>query len=163
MKTIYLIRHAHSSRSNFYMLEDHERPLDERGKSEATVLAKLLKDKNIKPEFTLCSTAKRTKETYSFFTEYFSSIPLSLSKTLYLASSFILQNEIAAIPNEFSTCFLIGHNSGLSDLVSAILERPVDLPTCSFTQIEFPVDDWKDINLRDAKITASFTAKDLLE
>lgn len=163
MKTIYLIRHAHSSRDNYYMLEDHERPLDDKGKTDASAMARQLKKLDIHPEFALCSTAKRTKETFSYFTEHFPGIPLSLTKKLYLAPLSVIEEEIKGISNDYAKIFLIGHNHGVSDLVSTVLKRHVELDTCSFTQIEFPVDDWKDIDLANSFVKLAFSPKDIKE
>ena len=44
MKTLILVRHAKSSWDNVGM-DDSERPLNERGKEDAPVMAKRLKDK----------------------------------------------------------------------------------------------------------------------
>lgn len=160
MKTIYLIRHAKSSWDD-QTVEDHERPLNDRGRKDASKMAKYLSDIGIRPEITLCSTAKRTKETYSYFTPFFGGIPLSLIKRLYHAPVSVLEDEIRSIDNQYDAAFLVGHNNGVSDLVSIILSRNVDLPTCSFTQIEFPVDDWKDADLLKAKVVAAISPKEL--
>ena len=162
MKTIYLIRHAKSSWDE-HTIEDHERPLNERGRQDAEKMAEYLKDQGIRPDFALCSTAKRTKETFSYFTRFFDSLPLHLTKKLYLASVSALEEEIHAIQNEYSHVLLFGHNNGVSALVSIILEKNVDLPTCSFTQIEFPVNDWKEADLKNARIIAAISPKELPE
>ena len=160
MKTIYLIRHAKSS-WDIHTIEDHERPLNDRGRRDAERMAEYLKGLDIKPQLALCSTAKRTKETFSYFTRHFDSLPLQLTKKLYLAPVSVLEEEIHSISNEYDNVILFGHNNGVSDLVSIILEKTVDLPTCSFTQIEFPVNDWKEADLKQARIAAAIAPKDL--
>ena len=161
MKTIYLIRHAKSSWDD-HTLEDHERPLNERGRKDANNMAKFLHQKGIHPEITLCSTAKRTKETYSYFTNYFTGLPLSLTRNLYHASVENLEEVIRSIENDKNAAFLIGHNNGLSEFVSLILQKNVSLSTCSFTQIEFPVDDWRDMDLLKAKVVFAISPKELV-
>ena len=48
MKTLLLLRHAKSSWKDT-TLEDHERPLNERGKKDAPVMGEYLKNKNLTP------------------------------------------------------------------------------------------------------------------
>ena len=48
MKTIYLIRHAKSSWEDLN-LDDHERPLNERGKKDAGRMARYLEGIGIQP------------------------------------------------------------------------------------------------------------------
>ena len=123
MKTIYLIRHAKSSWEDLN-LDDHERPLNERGKKAAGRMARYLEGIGIQPEICLCSTSK-------------------------------------SIDNNYDKSFLFGHNNGISEFVSIIQNKQVSLSTCSFTEILFDVDDWKEIDLLNARINAAKAPKDL--
>ena len=160
MKTIYLIRHAKSSWEDLN-LDDHERPLNERGKKDAGRMARYLEGIGIQPEICLCSTSKRTKETYSYFTPIFMGLPLSLLRKLYHASVDNIVHEIKSIDNNYDKSFLFGHNNGISEFVSIIQNKQVSLSTCSFTEILFDVDDWKEIDLLNARINAAKAPKDL--
>ena len=55
MKTLYIIRHAKSDQSFFG--NDFERPLNERGKTDAPMMAKRLLDKKIEIELLVSSPA----------------------------------------------------------------------------------------------------------
>ena len=70
MKTLILVRHAKSS-WDAVGLEDFERPLNERGKEDAPLMAKRLKDKKIKPDIFLSSPAKRALKTARYFGKEF--------------------------------------------------------------------------------------------
>lgn len=160
MKTIYLLRHAKSSWEN-QILEDHERPLNERGRRDSNNMAKYLHSKGILPAIALCSTSKRTKETYSYFTPYFSGIPLSLTRNLYHASVEALEEVIRSVDSDKSDALIIGHNNGLSEFVSIVMNKNISLSTCSFTTIQFPVEDWKDIDLINAEVTFALSPKEI--
>lgn len=160
MKTIYLVRHAKSSWEDIGQ-DDHERPLNERGRKDAPRMAKYLASRSINPGITLCSTSKRTKETYSYFTSYFSGVPLSLSRKLYHASVNSLMDEIMALDEKYDGAFLFGHNNGVSEFVSIILNKTVSLSTCSFTQIEFDAEHWKEIDLLKARVVFAISPKEL--
>ena len=72
MKTLLLMRHAKSSHDE-EGLSDHERPLNDRGRSDAPRMverlqqAEHLTDADLLPDRILCSTARRAKETAADF------------------------------------------------------------------------------------------------
>src|SRR4051812_5586616 len=70
MKIIYLVRHAKSSWGD-PGLPDFERPLNERGKTDAPEMAKLLKKKKAKIDGFVSSPAKRAKKTCKLFCKEF--------------------------------------------------------------------------------------------
>src|SRR6185436_7581481 len=62
MKTLLLLRHAKSSHKDSDV-DDHERPLNKRGKKDAPKMGRLLKDENLQPDLVIASTAKRCRKT----------------------------------------------------------------------------------------------------
>ena len=62
MKSLYIIRHAKSSWEDSSQ-PDFERGLSERGKRDASRMAKRLKEKEIHPDLMLSSPAKRALST----------------------------------------------------------------------------------------------------
>ena len=66
MKQLLLIRHAKSD-WNDASLSDFDRPLNNRGKTDAPVMAKRLLDKKVKIDLFISSPAKRAKKTASIF------------------------------------------------------------------------------------------------
>ena len=70
MKEIYVLRHAKSSWDNSN-LSDFERPLSDRGISDAKKMSKFLKDMDLKIDKVLCSNALRAKETFDLTADGF--------------------------------------------------------------------------------------------
>jgi phosphohistidine phosphatase len=64
MKTLLLMRHAKSSWKDAD-IPDHERPLSKRGKKDAPLIGKLIKEKELVPQKILISSAVRATETAS--------------------------------------------------------------------------------------------------
>ena len=62
MKTLLVLRHAKSSWKDAN-LEDHDRPLNKRGKKTAPKMGKLIKDEKLVPDLMISSTALRAKKT----------------------------------------------------------------------------------------------------
>ena len=62
MKTLFLLRHAKSSWKQPEM-NDHDRPLNKRGKKEAPKVGEYLKANDLVPDLILSSTARRAHDT----------------------------------------------------------------------------------------------------
>ena len=67
LKRLFIIRHAKSDQSFFG--NDFERPLNERGRSDAPVMAKRLLEKQVNIDGLISSPAKRAKKTAGIFAE----------------------------------------------------------------------------------------------
>lgn len=65
-KTLILVRHAKSDWGN-PDLDDFDRPLNGRGKSDAPVMAHRLLDKKVKIDAFIASPAKRARKTAAIF------------------------------------------------------------------------------------------------
>ena len=61
MKTIILVRHAKSSWDDF-TIPDFDRPLNDRGKRDAPVMAARLKEHGLSPDLLLSSPARRAAQ-----------------------------------------------------------------------------------------------------
>jgi phosphohistidine phosphatase len=62
MRRLMLLRHAKSDRPPG--IQDHDRPLNRRGREEAPLIGTYLAHNALLPEGVLCSTATRTRETW---------------------------------------------------------------------------------------------------
>ena len=62
MKTLFLVRHAKSSREDT-RLPDKDRPLNDRGKRDAPKMGKRLAKRDVRPELILSSPAMRALTT----------------------------------------------------------------------------------------------------
>ena len=97
MKNLILLRHAKSSWKDL-RLGDFDRPLNNRGKQTAPLIAKILLSKNIFIDKIISSSSKRTTETSKIFAAILSYEPeIIYEPNLYLASFPFF---------EFSTIFI---------------------------------------------------------
>ena len=142
MKRLILMRHAKSDWSATG--DDHNRPLNARGKMNAPVMGTWLRGQGWLPDEVLCSTATRTRQTLDL---------LDLPKTatrferaLYLAEG----DEIMDVLREANgdCVLLLGHNYGIADCAQTLVEVPPtharfeDYPTCATSLIRFDIADW---------------------
>ncbi|WP_186758403.1 SixA phosphatase family protein [Echinicola salinicaeni] len=153
MKKLVIYRHAKSSWAEPF-LEDHKRPLAERGLRDAPRMAQRLKRKNIKPDYILSSDAERAKTTALITAENmdYAQGDVNLTNKLYLASSNHILKTIRHIPDSKKTAFIFGHNPGLNDLIENLGGEIDNLPTCGQFGFIFETDSWEKIGPSNAKV-----------
>ncbi|MCG3720172.1 histidine phosphatase family protein, partial [Aliarcobacter butzleri] len=123
MKKLVLIRHAKSDWSNPF-LDDFLRPLNKRGKKNAPLMAKVLKEKNIRPDLIILSPSLRTKQTLEYFIKELNyNDEVRFEESIYEAPYENLLKVIKDIPNIHKIVFLIGHNPGLCDLTNFLVDK----------------------------------------
>lgn len=145
---LILLRHAKSSWDNF-QITDHDRPLNDRGRKSADAIGKWLQRQHHIPNVVLCSTAKRTVETWKLIEPHLSPTPdLELNSALYHASPATM---IRAIARRLETCVMvIAHNPGIAELAERLVTHPPDhpsfyrFPTASTCVIEFESSNWSE-------------------
>lgn len=145
MKTLLLVRHAKSSWDH-PGTSDAERPLNERGKKDAPEMAKRLKERGIKLDYIVSSTAKRARRTAKYFAEEFDikKDDIELTDDLYMATNSAFLKTIAAIDNDYETAALFSHNPGITEFASSLTNvRVDDMPTCAVFAVQAETYDWK--------------------
>lgn len=143
MKSITFIRHAKSSWK--HQLPDHKRPLNKRGLFDAEFMSSLDIIKSFQPDAVFCSTAKRTRETCSFFLKnaVFSAHKVYYSNQLYDFNGAALEAFISTIDSSLSNVFIFGHNHSLTAIVNAKGDQYIDnIPTCGIVKLNFKTNHW---------------------
>ncbi|GAB3648953.1 hypothetical protein GCM10028791_13630 [Echinicola sediminis] len=153
MKKLIFYRHAKSSWDNPF-LDDHKRPLAERGLRDAPRMAERLKKKNISPDHMLSSDAERAKATALITADHlgFPKAKVAYTNQLYHASSNQILKTVRNLPNSKDIAFVFGHNPGLNDIIDDLGGDIENLPTCGQFGFTFDVDDWDKIAADNAKV-----------
>ncbi|MFH8370694.1 SixA phosphatase family protein [Streptomyces sp. NPDC018031] len=117
-RRIVLLRHA---KAEWSADSDHERPLADRGRTDAPVAGRWLAGAGITPDLTVCSTAVRTRETWKLAVSELPQRPRTVyDERVYEASL----GELIAVLNETSDevrdLLLVGHNPGVHALADAL-------------------------------------------
>lgn len=148
MKNIMLIRHAKSSWDN-PQWSDFERPLNQRGISDAKAMAELLKGKQIIfPEIIFSSTAERAINTAHIFADVIGFDKESIIEdfNIYEKGTRYILDLFSSIDNSINSVALFGHNPDMTSLSSFLSGRYFEnIPTCGIVSIDFELDDWKEI------------------
>ncbi len=155
MLTLMLFRHAKSSWDH-PGLDDHDRPLNERGVAAASRMGRHIRHIAITPDLVLCSTAVRARQTWALAqTETGCSPPCELSRALYNfddGNSYL--NIVKQLNDDCKTVMLVGHNpttEGLAKLLSgdgdpaALTALARKYPTAALSVIRFDLDHWRDV------------------
>jgi phosphohistidine phosphatase len=146
MKTLLVLRHAKSSWDD-PSLDDHERPLNGRGKKDAPRVGAALKARGLTPDLVITSDAVRarvTAESASAAAGYLGDI--THEKRLYLATTRDILAVLRSVEErDTDTVLIVGHNPGLEDLVAHLTTQPEPMPTAALAEIELPIDAWRDL------------------
>ena len=147
MKYLLLIRHAKSSWGDFTQ-PDFDRPLNERGKADAPVMANRLLAKKIKIDAFVSSPAKRAKKTCKLFCNEYGvkEDKIIFIEKLYLAHAEMFFEIIKGLDNKFEHVAIFAHNPGITDFANRLCkEVHIDeMPTCGIFSIEANIEKWKD-------------------
>jgi phosphohistidine phosphatase len=147
MKTLLVLRHAKSSRSD-PTLDDHERPLNKRGRRDAPRMGELVREYGLIPDVVISSDAVRARLTAEAVAEaarYAEEI--LLDPHLYMACPADIVSRLQMVRENAETVMIVGHNPGLEKLVEQLTGERQDLPTATLAQIRLPIDQWRDLKL----------------
>ena len=148
MKTLLVLRHAKSSWSDT-SLDDHERPLNTRGRRDAPRMGELVFEHRLAPDVILSSDAVRarlTAEAVAQAARYTGDI--LLDRRLYLASSRDILAVLRTVRETTAgTIMIVGHNPGMEELVAQLTGEQQDLPTAALAQIGLLIDRWRDLTM----------------
>ena len=161
MKTLYLVRHAKSSRDD-PMLPDKDRPLNDRGKRDAPRMAKQLAKRDVKPDLILSSPARRALTTAELFAKNldYKVNDIVIDKRLYATSPEGLLQVIHEHGDKPKRVMLFGHNPELTELAHRLSGKITDMPTCAVAEFAFDIKSWSNVGVQEpAKVTLHY-AKD---
>lgn len=153
MKTLLLVRHAKSSWGDF-SLPDFDRPLNERGKHDAPMMAKRLLNKGVKLDLLVSSPAKRAKRTAQAFAEVLGKEKENIlyEEELYMASAEQFFSVISRLDNSFNNIAIFSHNPGITSFANILQVASIDeMPTCSILAISTPAQSWLDFRVSQKK------------
>ncbi len=158
---LILMRHAKSSWGDPTQ-DDHQRPLNGRGRRSAEAIGNWLRAENIMPDQMLVSSAARTKETSE-------RLDMEAEKTvldaLYLASPGIM---LEILKRASGQCVLmLGHNPGTAWLARDLVAKPpqhprfADYPTCATLVVDFDIAQWDDLKPGTGTVVDFVTPREL--
>ena len=146
MKTVIFVRHGKSSWD--YQVDDKDRPLKERGITDAHLVADQLKKMDLEVERCFSSPANRALHTGMIFLRNlnFDFGKFQVNNQLYDFSGDSVFNFLKNMDDGCSTVMIFGHNYAFTSLVNMLGDAYIDnLPTSGMAILEFNTEYWRDL------------------
>jgi len=166
MKFLYLLRHAKSSWKE-PGVDDHDRPLNKRGRHAAKIMATYLRRSEIKPYLVICSTATRAKQTLDPIVRAVNPPKVILKKKIYIGTEQGLWEQLWILPKGAKSVLLIGHNPALHNLALELAQTGKPLrfagekfSTCAMASFRVR-GAWKALEPHGAELISFITPKTL--
>ncbi|MFF8774637.1 SixA phosphatase family protein [Kitasatospora sp. NPDC015120] len=169
-RRIIVLRHAKADWPDG--VDDHERPLADRGRHQAPEAGRWLADSGINPDYVLCSDALRTRETWKLAAH---ELPKRSRRTVYDGRVYeATPGAIIAVlqetPEEYADLVLVGHNPGVLGLTQVLAGDEGDrdalerlrlggFPTAAIAVLSFS-GSWKGVEPGVAELVSYFTPQD---
>lgn len=168
-KRLILFRHAKSFWTE--NVDDHDRPLAERGRKAAPMMGRWLSREDLVPDLALVSTARRAQETWALAApELGEPVEKRDASAIYEASATVILDAIRQAPDHASTLVVVGHNPGFEDLARLLMadegaEAGARLrekfPTAAIAVLECPVGHWSELEPGTCRLERFVTPKSL--
>jgi phosphohistidine phosphatase len=140
-------------------MNDFERPLNDRGKTDAPRMGKCLKSRGLTPDIVITSPAVRVMETCKIICEVlaFNRKKIIEIKSLYHASEEEILRVVRSLNDrsgdDEENVLLFGHNPGLTDFANRLLnERILNIPTTGMVAAQLANNKWKEADWGGAKL-----------
>lgn len=146
MKTLYLVRHAKSSWK--HDVDDHKRPLKERGERDGQLVSNKVKTEIEPPQKMISSDATRALSTAHFFKKALdvSDENFETNHELYDFSGQNVMRIIKSLDDSLDSVMIFGHNHAFTSVVNMLGNQYIDnVPTSGFVMLQFEESKWSDI------------------
>jgi len=152
IKDLFLIRHAESGHPSG--IKDFDRPLNDKGYTEAEEMGDKLAKYILLPELLISSPAKRTLSTATIFAEKLL-IPthqIQPENMIYEANASSLLSIVNYLPEKYNQVALFGHNPGITEFAGYLSGTYIrNIPTAGIIHIRFTT-GWKMISAGSGEI-----------
>jgi phosphohistidine phosphatase len=139
MTRLVLVRHAKSDWGD-PSIDDHDRPLNDRGMRDAPLMARRLAETGFRPQVILASTALRARVTAEAFGAELG-VAVNLDPELYGALAPTLLTKAARTAAH--RVIVVAHDPGMTSLARELSDGGIDhMPTCAVATFTWADDDW---------------------
>ena len=154
MKELTIIRHAKSSWDN-PSISDFDRPLNSRGKQNATMMGKVLHEEGIVFDQIISSSANRAITTANTIACSIGYPKETIKKELnfYGADTYTIFTKLKRLNPSIVHVAICRHNPTFHSLIEKIcFTSIVKFPTCAIASITLEIDVWKELSTGSGKL-----------
>lgn len=156
MATLIVLRHAKAVSG--LGMADVDRPLNDRGRRDAKAAGKHLRADGLIPEFVLCSTATRTRQTLDGL-RLGKESEISFEPRIYHNDVDTLFDLVRGTGDDVQILLLIGHNPAVHQLVMDLIASDIDrFPTSAYAAMNV-TPAWADLAPGGGSLTSFWTPK----
>ncbi|HEX8558159.1 MAG TPA: histidine phosphatase family protein [Pyrinomonadaceae bacterium] len=142
MKTLYLLRHAKSG-WNVPGLRDFDRPLNARGREEAPLVGRFLRERKLRVDLIISSPAERARQTAALVKEAAGlSAELLYDERIYEADAARLLEVVTRAGETADALLLVGHNPGMEELLLLLTGAGRQMQTAALACVALEVERW---------------------
>jgi phosphohistidine phosphatase len=168
MRRLMLLRHAKAVRAE-PGAHDFDRALAPAGRDASPRIGAYMAGHALKPDLTICSPARRAKETWELAAGAYSTLPrTTYDQRIYGLSADGLLGLVRTTSTDVKLLLLVGHNPSLEDL-AALLIAPggpaaraglgEKFPTGALAVIDVPIDQWNQLQPKSGHFDRLVTPK----
>tara|TARA_B100000686_G_C16701293_1_gene923573 strand:- start:649 stop:1110 length:462 start_codon:yes stop_codon:yes gene_type:complete len=139
-RRLIVMRHAKSSWKD-PNLDDHERPLNKRGRGDAPRIGDAISERGWLPELILVSSSKRTLQTLEGMSNRMENVRFEVRPGIYHATVSDLIIELEDML-DVGTTMILGHNPGSEILVNHLSGEWHTMPTATAVLLSHSGTSW---------------------
>ena len=160
MKTLLILRHAKSS-WDIPDISDYERPLNDRGRTTAPYMGRLIADRGLVPEMIISSPARRAADTAKLAAEAMGlKGEPAYDERIYEASPQALRQVAAEVDDTLESILLVGHNPGIEGFIRFLSGKDESVPTAALAVLRLDIDRWENIAQASAALVELIRPKE---
>jgi phosphohistidine phosphatase len=159
-RTLVLLRHA--TAEEVPGKPDHDRQLTDRGRDDATAAGAWLREQGIVAELVICSTARRTRQTWEYATRGGAHAEfVEYRRSVYQGGTSGLLETIREDAGDVRTLLVVGHAPTIPELASALtdgkgshdahLAMGEGYPACGLAVLRHD-GEWADLSAGDCRL-----------
>ncbi|AAZ54173.1 histidine phosphatase family protein [Thermobifida fusca] len=140
-RRLVVLRHAQAEHSA--SLADVDRPLTQEGRQQARMVGERLAREGLLPDHVLCSTARRTRQTWDLVAEQLPCEPeVDFDAELYTADVDTALQLVSYVDPQVRTLLVVGHNPTMAQLAAAFDSESgyLSFPPASVAVVDLDVD-----------------------
>lgn len=174
MKSLFLLRHAKSSWGD-ETIDDFDRPLNARGQRAAPLMARAMVERDYRPDFILCSSALRTRQTLALMQPILGpDVPVEFERGLYHVPAPEILARVRTLDDRFAQVLVVGHNPGMEDLAAELPKAPktaeeralmarldAGFPTAALAILRFENASWASLRRGQGRLEALLKPREL--
>jgi phosphohistidine phosphatase len=171
MLRLLLLRHAKAAPQD--PARDHQRPLIERGKSDAAKLGRFIAEQKRPVDVIVHSGARRAEETATIVSrELPKGLPVVVEPRLYEATAGGFLTALRALSDAYVCPLVVGHNPSLGEAANRLAgsgdraarqRMAAKFSTSGLAIIDFETSHWADVRERGGRLVAFVTPASLQE